>query len=96
MRSNPRRTDPLLVFAAVKKMAPSWVRAWRGVGADVTMSVWACGCPGVPAYGCVGVCFFLCSYLFVSHCSNNSGTVPLTLVTARHDRIHSHTFEYFW
>ena len=66
-------TDPVLVFAAVKKMAPlpleaigpqvpnecffqrgvgfsqgeshagvcTWVRACRGVGAGVTMSVWA-------------------------------------------------------
>ena len=36
------------------------------------MSVWECGCPGVPTYGCVTVCFFFCSYLFVSHCSNNT------------------------
>ena len=27
----------------------TWVQVCRGVGAGVTMSAWACGCPGVPA-----------------------------------------------
>ena len=74
----------------------AWVPACRGVGAGVTMSVWACGCPGVPAYGCVGVCCFFsvrtCLSLTVL---TTRGTVPLTLVTARHDRIPSKTFYYF-
>ena len=55
--------------------ARAGVGTWvcRGVGAGVTMSVWARGCPGVPAHGCDGVCcFFSCSYLFVSHCFNNT------------------------
>ena len=55
---------------------------------------------GVRVTGCAGVwvcsCFFsvqTCLFLTVP---TTRGTVPLTLVTARHDRIHSQTFQFFW
>ena len=70
----------------------TWVRACRGVCAGVTMSVWACGCPGVPAYGCASVCCFFS----VHTCLSLTVPTTLTLVTARPDRIPSQTLPFFW
>ena len=59
--------------------------ACRGVGAGVTTSVWAYGwCLFFPVHTCLSLTV-----------PTTRGTVPLTLVTARHDRIPSLPYGYF-
>ena len=72
----------------------SFAALWEGsnvkprVLACVWVSVWVSGCPGVWAFGCVGVwCRFSVGTCLSLTVSTTRGTVPLTLVTARHDRI---------
>ena len=60
-----------------------------GVRVGIRMGFQVSGCAGVPAYGCVSVCFFSVGTCLSLNVSTTRGTIPLTMVAAQHDRIPS-------